>query len=230
MPARSQKQIRHDLKRLKGIVDEHAPVHEGLAAIKDAVDARVADVDAKWQALVQARLTSTTEIKQRDDALGPLEHWARIWRSVVVVKVPGAQENIRTIPADGATVDDIINAAADIKHLIETHAAAEPFRDKALAALGTKLEDAQRENAEAKLAVPAMLKAAEAFADSTLAANALLVEGSRIVRNIFGANSHEYKRLVRRKRTKSEEEDDAIDIDGDAEDADLGDERPGEAS
>lgn len=218
MPARSQKRIRRDIKRLKGVVDEHAVGKEELDAIKPDVDQHVDAVDTTWQAYQAASIKSTKELGERDAAVSPLLKWARSWRGVVKIKVPGASANIREIPADGATPDDVINQASDIQALISTNPAAASFRERALAKLGTKLEDAKRENTEAKAAVPAKEVAEDAFAEATLAANFILVEGSKIVRNVFGPKSHEYKRLVTRKRTKEEEEEDAQDEDGDDDD------------
>ena len=218
MSKRSQKRIRRDLKRLKGVVDEHAVAHAELDVIKEDVDQHVEAVDTTWRASQAASIKSTKELKERDVAATPLLKWARSWRGVIKIKVPGASANIRELPTDGATPDDVINQASDIQALISTNPAAAPFRERALAKLGTKLEDAKRENTEAKAAVPAKEQAEDAFAEATLAANFILVEGSRIVRNIFGPKSYEYKRLITRKRTKEEEEEDAEDEDDDEDD------------
>lgn len=146
MPARSQKRIRRDLKRLNGVVDEHAVAHDELDAIKPDVDQHVEEADPKWQAYQAASIDPTRELKERDAAATPLLKWARSWRGVIKIKVPGASENIRELPTDGGTADDVINQATDLKSLISKSPAAATFREKALAQLGTRLEGAAREH------------------------------------------------------------------------------------
>lgn len=223
MPSRSQKMIRRDTNRLSALIDEHAPVHAELAAIQTDVTDAATNVNGKWRAYQAAAIASSKETGERDTVVAALLKWSRSWRGVVAIKIKGAAANIHEIPANGATPDDVAQQANDIKEIIVTNPAAEPFRENALAQLGTKIEDAKRETAEASIAVPAKQKAADEFAHATLEANTLLVEGSKVIRNIFGEKSREYKQLIKRANTKEEAKDDADEDEGDDEDTDVTD-------
>lgn len=168
MPLRSQAKIRRDINRLDALIAEHAAVHAALAAIQPEVSAAAARVNTTWRAFQSAAITASREIEERDSASAALLSWARAWRGVVIIKVPGALENIRDLPASGATPDDVVRLATDLKTIIDTRPQAEPFRASANAELGTKLEDAARETKEANAALPAKQAARAAFAAATL--------------------------------------------------------------
>ncbi len=208
MPLRTQTKIRRDINRLGDLVDEHATTMAPLRAIQPEVGAARSKVNSTWQAYRNAAITARKEIVERDSAVAQLNTWNRTWRSVVMIKIPGASESIHVLPASGATADDVVRVGNDLKELIETRAEAEPFREDALADLGTKLEDADRETKEATVAVPKKEKAADDYSQATLEANAVLVEASKAVRNIFGATSREYKQFIARASAAEDAEDD----------------------
>ncbi|HEY8432649.1 MAG TPA: hypothetical protein VIL20_29965 [Sandaracinaceae bacterium] len=208
MPLRTQAKIRRDINRLDALITEHAPVHPPLAAIQPEVSAAAENVNSKWRAYQNAAITLSRELKERDTAVAAVLKWARSWRGVVLIKIPGAESNIHEIPANGATADDVLRHASDIQALIETRPEAESFREQALAELGTQLDDAKRETKEATLALPAKETAREAYGTSTIEANTVLVRASEIVRNIFGPKSREYKQFIGRATPKEEEQDD----------------------
>ena len=153
-------------------------------------------------------MTAGKEIKERNAAIPPLLTWSRTWRSVVLIRIPGALESIRDLPANGATADDVVRLATDLRDLIGTRVEAAAFREQAIAQLGTMIEDTARETAEATAALPAKQAARGAFSKATLEANAVLVRASEIVRNLFGPTSREYKQFIARAKASEEEEDD----------------------
>lgn len=218
MPLRSQAKIRRDINRLHALIGEHRAVHAELDAIEPEVSASTTLVNETWRAYQDAAVTASKEIRERNVAITDLLRWSRSWRNVVVIKVPGARENIRELPATGATPDDLVRLATDLQVLIVTRPQAAAFKEKAIAQLGTKIEDASRETKEATLAVPAKQAARTAYARATAEANLLLVEASDIVRNVFGPKSREYKQFIARATATEEAEDDRDSDEGEDDD------------
>lgn len=144
-------------------------------------------VNETWRTFQQAAVDAKRERKERDSKLDELVAWGRIWRPIVLLQVPGA--NIRALPAGGSTSDDAIRVVADLAAFIKKNAGAAEFRDDAVAALGTLVEDARKEYAEAKAAGPVESGARDAFSEATIAGNTVLVRGTEVVRAVFGATS-----------------------------------------
>jgi hypothetical protein len=198
MPARSQIRIRRDLNRLKTLVDEHAQDNAALAAIADDVAASAGRVNVAFQNYQQVAVVATREREERDASVGRLHGWVQRWRPVVLLKIPGAAGNLRTLPSSGATPDDEVRLAEDLRDLMRKDPGAGPFREAALAALGDLIEAARKETAEATTALPAQDGARAALTEATLGGNAVLVRALDIVRAVFGARSPQYKQFVLR--------------------------------
>lgn len=209
MPARSQMRIRRDINRLKETVDRHGASQPALAAIQQKVDSAAHLVNERWQAYQQAVVKADKERDERDVAIVRVRKWLQRWRPVVLLTVPGAAPNLRALPPGGATPDDVIRVADDLRVFVDTNPAAAPFKDAALEDLGTGVEDARKETVEAVAARPAEAGTREAFGEATLTANTVLVRGTEVVRAIFGPTSPEYKMFIARASQADEEAEDA---------------------
>ena len=124
----------------------------------------------------------------------------------MLIVVPGAALNLRTLPSSGATPDDVIRVAEDMVEFIKTNPGAEQFRTAALESFGGVIEKAHKETSEAVAVLPAEAAARQAYSDACNQANSILIGGTEIVRATFGRTSPEYKQFIA--RAKSSEEDD----------------------
>ena len=145
MPSRSQTRIRRDLNRLNDLIEEHATNYPALSAVQPDVAAAATRVNRCFQAYQQASVTADRERTERDVSIAKLREWVQQWRPVALLKIPGAASNLRALPASGATPDDQIRLAEDLRSLIQNDPAAEAFRDAALGALGELIELARKE-------------------------------------------------------------------------------------
>ncbi len=196
MPARSQIRIRRDLNRLNELVAQHAATQPALAAVRGPVEAVTAEVNRCFQAYQQTAVAADRERTERDQAVANLRNWVQQWRPVVLMMVPGASANLRQLPSSGATLDDQIRVAEDLRNLLAASPGAASFRDAALAALGDQIDVVQKEYGEAATALPAEAGARAALTETTLAGNEVLVRSLDIVRAVFGSKSPEYKQFV----------------------------------
>jgi hypothetical protein len=128
------------------------------------------------------------------------------WRSIVLLIISGASDNIRNLPATGAISNDIIHVAEDMQSFNQDNNEGESFRQSALDALGTKLDDAKKETSEATQALPIEAAARSAYTEACIEANTILVRGSEVVRSIFGRTSPEYKQFITRAGSIEEED------------------------
>ena len=154
------------------------------------------------------RVLVPVQREERDQALGILNTSLQQWRPVVMILVPGADQNVKNLPASGATPDDVITVAEDLLKFINENEAAESFREAAASDLGVKLENTKSEVSDATHALPAESAARETFSEAILSANDVLTKGLLIIRAIFGRTSPEYKQFIER---ASKEEEDSID-------------------
>lgn len=208
MPARTQARIRRDLNRLAELIQKHADSKPSLKAIAVRVQSATDLVNSTWQGYQAAAVKADKERSERDRTLEQLVSWGRIWRPVVLLAVPGASENIRALPAGGATSDDAIRVVADLAAFIERNPGTADFRAAALGELGTLVEDARKEYAEAKSAAPEEDGARRAFSEAAISGNETLVRGTEVVRAVFGPKSAEYKQFIARNSPEEDDEDD----------------------
>jgi hypothetical protein len=213
MPTRSQVRIRRDLNRLDALLAKHED-QPALAVLRVDVSAAAWLVNRSFQFLQEAAVTGDRERNERDAAVEKVRNWVQQWRPVVLIKIPAAAANVRQLPARGATPDDQIRVAEDLRNLIATNPGAESFRDAALEALGDRLEQAARETNEATSALPAEAGAQAALTEATLSGNELLVRALDIVRAVFGPTSPEYRQFMMRSTsdTDAEEEDREVEV------------------
>ena len=64
------------------------------------VSSAAESVNRTWQSFQAATVAGDKEREERDQALQPLIQWIQGWRPVVLLLVPGADANIRQLPAE----------------------------------------------------------------------------------------------------------------------------------
>lgn len=206
MPSRSQAMIRRDINRLKDTTERNADDHSALAAIKQMVSSAAETVNSAWQRYQVTAIAGDKEREERESAVRSLIEWLQRWRPVLLLVVPGAAVNIRTLPPSGATPDDVIRVAEDMIEFVKNNPGAESFRDQALQDLGDNLENARKETSEAAAALPAEAAARQTYSEACQIANNVLVSGTEVVRAIFGRTSPEYKQFIARSSASEEGE------------------------
>jgi hypothetical protein len=206
MSARNQTILRRDINRLNDVVQKNAPKYPSLDAIKGIVEKNAANVNTGFQKLQAVSLKGDKERGERETAAGKLTDWIQEWRPVVLIQVPGAELNLSKLPSEGATPDDTIRVAEDLKKIIRTNGSAAGFKEKAVAALGALIDSAKKETGEANEALAEESAAQEGFTEDCITANPVLVRGTQLVRAIFGATSPEYKQFIARASKEEEDE------------------------
>lgn len=179
MPARNQDRIRRDINRLRREVARHADTHPALAALRLHVDPAAEAVNARWWAFQQAAIKAARERSERGAALVQVRGWVQRWRPVVLLLVPGTADNTRALLPTGATPDDMIRVADDLRVFIANNAACEPFRADALGEITDLLAHTRVEVAEANAARPVEAAARVAYTKAIWSANEVLVRGTR---------------------------------------------------
>jgi hypothetical protein len=207
VPQRNQVKIRRHINRLKDLIDRDAAKQPALKAIETAVASAASSVNTAWATYRDASVAADKERAERDSAMARLVKWGQKWRPVVLLSVPGGNENLGFISPRGATPDDIIRGNANLLDFIETNPGAASYKAAAVADLGEALDAAKKENSEAVAALPVQQAARQAFTTATLAANTSLVYGSEVVRAIYGPTSSEYKQFIAKASAKEEEEE-----------------------
>ncbi len=206
MPIRNQSMIRRDINRLLETCERHAAAKPALAAILPTVKSAAEKVNTAWQQYQQGVIMGNKERQERDESIFPVLQWVQQWRPVIFLTVPGAEAQIRALPAKGATPDDIIRVADDMAIFIQNNPATASFKDDALNGLNKKIESARKETAEATAILPLEAVNRQAFTDACLIANTIVVSGTEIVRAIFGRTSREYKQFIARNTSAEENE------------------------
>lgn len=206
MPSRNQSMIRRDINRLRETIERHQADHPALAAILILVATAADAVNTAWQTLQAAVVSGDKERDERDNAISALTSWVQSWRPVLLLSVPGADVNLRNLPATGATPDDMIRLAEDMAAFINANPAAESFREAAITALDDNVATARQETSEATAALPAETAARQAYTDACNNANTILVRGTEVIRATFGRTSPEYKQFIARASAAEEQE------------------------
>ena len=206
MPYRNQSMIRRGINRLHETLRRNKDAYPALAAILALVTEHRNSVNETWQNYQGSAVSGDKERLERDTAVDILMSWIQEWRPVTFMLVPGASQNVHTLPAGGTTTDDVIRVADDLSKFIKTNEAAAQFRESALSQLGDKLKNARKENRDAAGALPNETAARDLYSEACEAANTVLVKGSEVVRSIFGHTSPEYKQFITRNTNEEEEE------------------------
>jgi len=198
--------IRRHTNRLDGLVEQKKQEHPLLGVLAPKVRQVTDRVNNAWQQYQQAAIIGNKERIERDSAITVLVKWIQQWRPMVLMYVPGAQENIHKLPPNGGTADDIIRLAEDLQALISNNPAAAELKETALAELGGKLASAKKETKEAIEAMPAENAAREAYNEACIAANEILIRSLESIRSIFGPTSAEYRQFSVRRYNGTNEE------------------------
>ena len=74
--------------------------------------------------------------------------WIQRWRPVILLSIPGADQNLRNLPSSGATPDDVIRVAEDMIEFMKTNTGASSFEASANTDLGDALTNAKKETTE----------------------------------------------------------------------------------
>lgn len=204
MPSRNQSLIRRDINRLLETTERKAAEQPALAAILPVVKTAAGNVNATWQQYQQVVVTGDKERQERDDAIHSLIQWIQRWRPVIFMIVPGAETKIRALPSGAPTPDDVIRVAEDMSQFIQNMENTAAFKENALKELHQLIESARKETAEATAILPMQAMARQAFSDACINANPILINGTEIIRAIFGRTSREYKQFIAR-NTNTEE-------------------------
>jgi hypothetical protein len=199
--------IRRDINRLNETVERHKDAQPALAAICPAVLQASDNVNKAWQDFQAIALAGNKEREERDSAIELLIGWIQRWRPVVLLTIPGADANIKNLPSTGATPDDVIRVAEDMAKIINDNPGGQGFRESTVSDLGTALEDAKKETADATAVLPAEAEARSVYSEACLEANPVLTRGLEIVRATFGRTSPEYKQFIARAAKEEEEEE-----------------------
>ncbi|MBN1129442.1 MAG: hypothetical protein JXA71_10670 [Chitinispirillaceae bacterium] len=215
MPSRTLTMIRRGINRLNDLVKQH-PEIPALRVIGAAVASCADNVNAALQRFQNAAIDGDRERAERDTAMGELLTWVQSWRPVILMLVPGADKNIRNLPYDAPTPDDLARVAEDMLTVMKENQETADILQPATADLGDKIEKARKETAEANMALPAETVARAEYSEACLNANNILVRGSEIVRTVFGRTSPEYKQFIERSKGNEEEEEEAEAQTGDA--------------
>lgn len=203
MSRRNQSRTRRDINRLHELCARHAEAHPALAAILLLVGRVAGTVNATWKDYQGRAISAAKERSERDAAVGAATGWIRRWRPVVLLLVPGAAENLRKLPIRGATADDVIRVAEDMRDLVASNPACESFREACLGSL-PDLEAVRREVDEATVALPAEMTSRAAHAAAIAEARHTVSRGAEIVRATFGPASAEYRQFVSREAAGDE--------------------------
>jgi len=202
--------VRRDINRLNELVSRESGNHPALGSVADIVATATAGVNSARQAYQGVAVRGDKEREERELAVGRLMEWIQQWRPVIMLRVPGADQNIRTLPARGAVPDDIIRVAQDMLEFMNNNTACGDFSETAVNSLGSLLEDAKKETSEASAVLPEEAVARDAYTEACLEANTVLVRTLDIVRSLFGRTSPEYKQFIARDSSGSEEEDETV--------------------
>ena len=206
MPTRNQVIIRRDINRLKDTIERTKDSNPALSAILPTVIAVCDEVNQAWQEFQKIAVQGDKEREERDESINILIKWIQRWRPVIMLTVPGADQNLRNLPSRGATPDDVIRVAEDMLDFINVKDEASSFRGAANTDMGNALTNAKKETTEATAILPQEASTRQAYTDACLLANEVLVKGLDTVRAIFGRTSPEYKQFIARVSEKEEEE------------------------
>ncbi len=206
MPSRNQAMIRRDINRLFDTATRNAATQPALAAILPVIATATERVNTSWQQYQSFVISGNKERQERDLAIQPLLRWIQRWRPVIFLLVPGAETKIRALPAKGATPDDIIRVAEDMAVFIQNNPSTVAFRADALNGFDEQIANARKETSEATAILPLEAASRQAFTDACLSANAILFNGTEIIRAIFGRTSREYKQFIARNTNTEEDE------------------------
>ncbi len=202
---------------MQKLIEREGEAQPALAAIAPTVDSTTQIINSHWQTYQAAAIKQDKERDERDEATGGLRGWVQRWRPVVLLRVPGASTNLRALPPNGATPDDQVRVADDLRKFIAENPATAAFRDAALNDLGDGIAEAKRETKEARTALTEKDGARAALTEASLTANEVLSRGIDVVRAVFGPRSPEARQFRLRAAASTEGEAAELEATEDAE-------------
>ena len=213
MARRNNAMIRRDIKRLVALIEEKGSETPALAAVSGDVKEAASRIDIAWKVFQALSVKGDKDRAERDDAMDSLLSWIQQWRPVILVKIPGADMNLKTLPPKGATPDETVTVAEDMIDFMKSATVSAAFIAGAEADLGTRLEIAKALiNAASDTLF--MEEGAEAdFTEACQFANPILVKTLKIVRSAFGPTAREYKQFIARESSDDEEDSTADNAD-----------------
>ena len=149
MPSRNQVIIRRDINRLKDIIERRKDSNPALSAILPAVTSACDKVNKAWQDFQKIAVQGDKEREERDKSIDILIKWIQRWRPVILISIPGADQNLRNLPSRGATPDDVIRVAEDMIEFMKINSGASSFEGSANTDLCDALTNAKKETTEA---------------------------------------------------------------------------------
>ncbi|MBN2401890.1 MAG: hypothetical protein JXN64_05780 [Spirochaetes bacterium] len=208
MPSRNNAMIRRDINRLADLISEKGNAVPALEVLSGPVKEAAGQVNSAWKEYQSVSVAGDKEREERDSAVERLVDWIQHWRPVLFVMVPGADKNIKTLPRNGGTTDDVVRIAEDMVDFMKAEPGAASFAEKAMADLGDRLEKAARENREAVEVLSKEQGARFGFSEACIKANEVLVHSLNVVRSAFGPTSSEYKQFIARSSDSGGEAED----------------------
>ena len=208
MAKKSQALTRRNINRLLEVCQRNAERYPAMAAFKDIAGTHADAVNTAWQTYQATSIQGDSVRESRNENLDRVKTWIQSWRPIVLAVGPGADENLRLLPAGGGTPDEIIQIATDLLKIITDHPDLEPYRELALNDLSNLLEQSRDLISSAKSAWVAERRAQLDYSEVVNESRRILVLGTQIVRANFGANSPEYKQFIVRDYGAEDDEDD----------------------
>jgi hypothetical protein len=206
MPSRTLPLIRRHINRLCATVSRNVEKSAAFQAALGLIQKKTDEVNQAYQRLQAAVVSGNREREERETAIGRLLDTLQVWRPLILMAVPGANESIRALPPGAPTVDELVQLGKDMISFIENNDATAGFREDALREISESVEAAAKESGEARVALGEEKAAAEAYTEACDSANTVLVRGTEMVRSYFGATSPEYKQFIQRESAEEEAE------------------------
>ena len=130
MPTRNQTIIRRDINRLNELLESKKDLDLSLEVLLMKVSNECDNVNKAWQHFQAMAVKGDKEREERDEAISKLRKWIQTWRPIIILYVPGAEDNLKNLPSTGTTVDDLIRVAKDMKEFVVFNEGSDFFRDK----------------------------------------------------------------------------------------------------
>ena len=99
MPTRNQTIIRRDINRLKDTIERHKDNNPALSALLPIVESVCDSVNSAWNNYRSVAVQGDKERAERETAVDTIIKWIQRWRPVIILYVPGADKNIKILPA-----------------------------------------------------------------------------------------------------------------------------------
>lgn len=180
-----------------------SPDTAALRAILPAILAAIANWKERAAGVKEAARKAQEEGAQAIAALKPLGELYDRTREVVMLKVPAER-----FPAASTLVvpTDFLAKAEDLEDILDRHRE-EPWAKELFELMVPTLDTAVKEMSEGTEALNALQKAQAEMREAAAAARPLFVRFRRIVRATYGRSSREYRSLLDRQSSATEDDE-----------------------